>query len=320
MGEKMTQRENRDNVWTIILAGGEGRRLSPMISRWIGRHKPKQYCTFLGTRSMFQHTVDRADQISAPDRKIIVIGRTHIEEATAQLEGRIPGKIISQPNDRGTAAGIFIALTYIKALDSEATVVICPSDHFIYPDNMFIQTIRNTAAIATKMKYWSFLLGVKPDRPEPDYGYIFPGANLAKLDGRRIFAVDDFMEKPDSTKCISAISRGALWNTLILVAKVDALWQAGWQSFPTVMKRFEHFVAAIGTSQELEKLDALYKTMPIRNFSSDLLQQSHNHLAVVELDEVLWCDWGRPERIVESIQRIGKKPVFSPGLTTVVTY
>jgi mannose-1-phosphate guanylyltransferase len=60
----------KDKLWSIALAGVEGERLKHFVQRWLGRHKPKQYCTFIGTRSMFQHTLDRADQIAAPEHKV----------------------------------------------------------------------------------------------------------------------------------------------------------------------------------------------------------------------------------------------------------
>ena len=53
-------------LWSIILAGGEGNRTRPFIEQWLGRHKPKQYCTFVGNRSMLQHTFDRADRLVRP--------------------------------------------------------------------------------------------------------------------------------------------------------------------------------------------------------------------------------------------------------------
>ncbi len=44
--------EKHDGLWSIVLAGGEGERLRPFVERWLGRHRPKQYCAFVGTRSM----------------------------------------------------------------------------------------------------------------------------------------------------------------------------------------------------------------------------------------------------------------------------
>ncbi|HSF09658.1 MAG TPA: sugar phosphate nucleotidyltransferase, partial [Nitrospirales bacterium] len=65
------------SVWSIVLAGGEGERIRPSIQQWLGYPVPKQYCTFVGTRSMLQHTWDRADQIGLPRKKVTVVGRTH---------------------------------------------------------------------------------------------------------------------------------------------------------------------------------------------------------------------------------------------------
>lgn len=53
--------------------------------------------------------------------------------------------------------------------------------------------------------------------------------------------------------------------------------------------------------------------MQAYNFSSHLLQRLSDRVAVMELIGVLWSDWGKPERIAETIRRIGKTPGVSPG-------
>ena len=122
---------HRSRLWSIILAGGEGERVRPLIQAWLGCHKPKQYCSFIGTRSMFQHTLDRAVRLTRPERIMSVIARGHLQEALAQLEGRDAGTVLVQPKNCNTAAGIFLPLTFIRAQDASATVVIYPSDHFV---------------------------------------------------------------------------------------------------------------------------------------------------------------------------------------------
>ena len=56
--------EGRGNLWSIVLAGGDGLRTKDFIRRWCGHEKPKQYCAFAGARSMFQHTLDRAVRLT----------------------------------------------------------------------------------------------------------------------------------------------------------------------------------------------------------------------------------------------------------------
>lgn len=118
-------------VWSIILAGGEGTRLTPMVKKWLGQALPKQYCAFVGTRSMFQHTLDRAQQVSFPDHTVTVIARSHGEYALPQFGHRASGIVLIQPENRDTAAGIFLPLTYIRTRSPHAIVSIYPSDHFI---------------------------------------------------------------------------------------------------------------------------------------------------------------------------------------------
>ncbi len=53
----------QENVWPIVLAGGDGVRTTEFIWRMLGCEKSKLYCTFVGFRSMFQHTLDRAARL-----------------------------------------------------------------------------------------------------------------------------------------------------------------------------------------------------------------------------------------------------------------
>jgi len=307
----MNQGWKQDDLWSIILAGGEGERLRPLMQRWLGQHKPKQYCTFIGTRSMLQHTLDRADQISDPKQKVTVIARSHRSHAWPQLAKRRNGKVILQPANRDTAGGIFVALSYVRAVDPQATVVIYPSDHFVYPECRFVETVRGAASAARQLKHWLFLLGVSPDRLEPEYGWIRPGTYLGSIMGHQLRGVQSFLEKPSYKKCAAALASGALWNTLILAAKAETLWKLGQRCFPEMMRLFEIYSQAIGTSEEDSVLETVYQVMPARNFSSHLLECVPSEIAVMELSGVLWCDWGKPERIVETLRRIGKSPAFS---------
>ena len=296
------------DLWSIVLAGGDGERLKPLVQRWLGRHKPKQYCTFIGTRSMLQHTLDRSDRIVAPERRVTVIAREHQQEAWPQFSSRTIGKVLLQPANRETAAGIFLAVAWVRAQDPEATVLVFPSDHFICPEEAFVERTYSLARAAKHLEHWVFVLGVSPDRPEPEYGWIQPGVHLGWIDGYRVQGTKAFLEKPSLDWCQSALNSGALWNTMIVAARVETLWGLGVRCFPEMMRLFDVYAGSIGTAQEQRVLESIYQEMPSCNFSVQLLQQCPRHVAVMELRNVVWSDWGRPERIAETLRRVGKEP------------
>ncbi len=295
--------------WSIVLAGGEGERIKPLVLRWLKRAKPKQYCAFVGTRSMLQHTLARADRLSARDRQVIIINRTHLRDAKPQIGDRLVKNVILQPGNRDTAAGVFLPLTYVKARDPEATVVVFPSDHFIYPGESFAEVVAAAVRAAEDLDKL-VLLGVVPDRPESDYGWIVPGENIGRVSDHEVSEVRAFVEKPDVAQAGEAMASGGLWNTLVFAVKVKTLWQMGVNCFPRMMKLFSRLASAIDTSRESSVVERIYRVMPVHNFSSALLAHSVHRVAAIELRDVLWSDWGRPERIADTLRRMDKTPAF----------
>ena len=299
-----------NQIWSIVQAGGDDGGIKAFIQRWLGRPKPKQYCAFVGGRSPFQHTLDRAARLCQRERIVTVIAREHQREAWSQHDGRSGSMVLLQPKNCDTAAGIYLPLTYVRARDPQATVVFYPSDHFVYPEHRFLDSVKRAIWTAELLPDRLVLLGVSPDRLELGYGWIMPGE---KLDGSakcQICAVGSFLEEPTAAQADTALASGALWNTSVLVAKGETLWELGWQCFPDMMQLFEGLSQAIGTPQEEQALDAIDREMLPYNFSSDLLQRVPEHVAVIEMTGVLWSDWGKPERIANTLRQIGRQPIF----------
>jgi mannose-1-phosphate guanylyltransferase len=304
--------------WSIILAGGRGERLASFTESWLGRPVPKQYCAFVGERSMLQHTLERASSVSRRENIVTVVAREHKGYWKSQVTGGLERGLVPQPVNRDTAAGIFLPLARVRHRDPDATVVLFPSDHFIYPASRFTASVEAAVRAASELPQRVVLLGVRPDDPEPDYGWIFRGRELTEVSGRKVHAVRRFLEKPSSEDARAARAEGALWNTLILAAKADTLWRLGWRYLPQVLFRFESYLEAIGTPEEEAVLFSIYADMPARNFSSDLLQRATSEVAVIELENVLWSDWGRAERIAETLERVGKEPAWETQETLAI--
>ena len=306
----MTVQTLSSSVWSIVLAGGEGERIRPCIQQWLGYSVPKQYCTFVGTRSLLQHTWDRANQIGVPRKKVTVVGRTHQQGLEHHYTRQNEGTLIFQPRNCDTAPGVFLPLTYVRAWDPQSVVVLLPSDHFICPEDRFVAAVRRAVRAVEFLSDRMILLGVRPSHLELDYGWMSVGEVLGWSGGSSIRGIQSFVEKPEAVDGNRLMSEGALWNTLVLVAKVETLWKSGWLCFPDMMERFERLRRQIGTPAEGSTLQAIYQDMPTRNFSRHVLQPLASQLGVMELNDVMWSDWGRPERIVETLRSLGKKPAF----------
>jgi len=265
---------------------------------------------------MLQHTLDRADRLGKPDQKITVVAEQHLCYAQEALDKQQAGEMILQPQNCDTGAGIFLPLAYVRARDPNATVAIFPSDHFVFPEDRFVETVRRATRAIEVLKDRLLLLGVRPTNPELDYGWVNVGGILGRNGISCVRQVGSSLEKPSPLEALQAMSNGALWNTMVLVAKVDTLWKLGWQCIPAIMERFERLGKTIGTVHESQTLHQLYQYMPHMNFSSEVLQKVPERLGVIELEEVLWSDWGRPERIKETLEVLGKRPAFPSEILT----
>ena len=110
----------------------------------------------------------------------------------------------------------------------------------------------------------------------------------------------------------ASTSAGALWNTLVMVARARTLWELACERLRHLTPYFSVLQSAIGTPREARVLDEVYETMPRVNFSSDLLERASDRIAMQLLDGVMWNDRGQPARIVESLLAVGRQPAFRP--------
>ena len=298
-------------LWSIILAGKEDYSTHPRLFRGLRGRKPKSFCTFVGSRSMLQHTWDRADQISHPHCKITVVGKPYLHETCSQLGGRVPGTILTEPKHYGTIASLYLALTYLQTKDQNATVIAFPSDHFIYPDGLFLKAIQRAVLASERLTDHVILVGVVPPGSNFRSGYIRPDRQLGWISTSPIYGVKEVGETPISYERSKIGGAIAFSNTSVLVSKAKILWALGWKNFPAMMVHFEEFKEAIGTSYEKASLKRLFQLLKVKASSLHALFQDSDTLAVMELEGVTWSEWETPDQIIENLAIIGKQPLMT---------
>jgi mannose-1-phosphate guanylyltransferase len=298
----------RPALWGIVLAGGDGVRLRS-LTRWVtGDGRPKQFCDLTGNGSLLQETIQRISRLIPPDRQLVSLTRGHAVFYEPVL-ARCPAvtKVV-QPANRGTALGVLYPALHVATQDPEGTVAIFPSDHFVSPTDRFMDAVARAAAVVNRHPHTLALLGVVPSSPEPEYGWIEPGEPLG-VDGIARH-VSRFLEKPRLELAQQLLQRGWLWNTLVVVAKVDHLIRLALSYVPDSVAPLLAIRSTLWTPDEVPAAVRAYAAAPPANFSRDLLERAHESLSVLELEGVTWSDWGTPGRVLSTLVRLGERPAW----------
>jgi mannose-1-phosphate guanylyltransferase len=296
--------------WTLALAGGEGTRLADYVERRFGRRIPKQYCCLLGRRSMLERTLERLNKLNPPARTLTVIGTDHGEFATPQLVG-LSDHVFCQPSSRDTGVALYVALAMIKRWTPNAVVTVTPVDHYIFPAALYVRQVADAQRAAAHRRDDVVLLGVEPVALDPELGYIL----VSGTETPTLRRVQGFVEKPSEASAKRLISDGALWNTMVACGTVDALWQLGRDTQPSLISAVDRLVRVIGTTDEDRAIAEVYRTQPPISFSRDVLEHAGS-LVAYELDGIEWSDWGRPDRI-ERVLRTRRQAEVAPPTSSV---
>jgi mannose-1-phosphate guanylyltransferase len=293
--------------WTLALAGGDGTRLQDYVTRRFGRAIPKQYCCLLDDRSMLEHTLDRMNRLTPPSRTLTVIGSDHAEWATPQLAGR-SDHVFRQPSARDTGFATYIALAMIMRWHPNAIVTIAPTDQYVAPESRYLEALEAARGFVAKVRDLVVLLGVAPTEPDPELGYIVLGSPLTEQPDVRHVAA--FVEKP-SVESAAALGRdGALWSTMVTCGSVRALWELGREAAPQLLDTLDSLVPLIGTEDEDDAIDYIYRARRPLSFSRDVCERAPHRVAAMSVSDIEWSDFGRADRVERVIAR---KPAATPA-------
>lgn len=204
--------------YAIILAGGVGSRFWPLSRRML----PKQFLRIIGKETFFEATISRIREIILPNNIFIVSNRAYLQEIKRQLgKFKMPQEnIILEPKPLNTMPAIALCAQLINLKDTQANLLVLPSDHYIKDSRSFRDAV--VKALNLSAQGFICLMGIRPDSPCPGYGYIKTGSSI----GRDEFYVESFKEKPnlDTAKKLFK-KRDIFWNSGIFCFKAGVILQ-----------------------------------------------------------------------------------------------
>jgi mannose-1-phosphate guanylyltransferase len=287
-----TETASPRDTWAVVLAAGEGRRLQSLTTDAAGMTVPKQFCSLREGPSLLHEALQRAETLAARGHICALVARQHARWWSGQVDVLSPTNLIVQPENRGTAIGILLALLHVVERDPSAIVVLLPSDHHVDNEAVMCVALERSVEIVRERRSKIVLLGIAPEEPDTELGYIVPAGY--GMDG--LSAVTRFVEKPRSSQARALIERGALWNTFIMTARALSLLElfTGYdrhlvERMLRAIRRDTRAADARGPSA----MAALYPSLPTIDFSKHVATGREKALTVLRVPSCGWSDLER---------------------------
>jgi mannose-1-phosphate guanylyltransferase / mannose-6-phosphate isomerase len=233
--------------YPAILSGGTGSRLWPLSRAAL----PKQLLALTGPRTLIQETVLRT-ALPGGAPPLLICNDEHrflVAEQMREIAVK-PSAIVLEPIARNTAPAAAVAALKIAERQSDAIVLLLPSDHVVRDAAGFARALETAIGAAAKGAIVTF--GIRPSRPETGYGYIETGKEIAP----GAFAVARFTEKPDAAAAQAWLEDGRhLWNSGMFVFRADAMIEELARHAPDVLKAAREALANAKADLDFLRLD-----------------------------------------------------------------
>ena len=278
------------NTYVVIMAGGSGTRFWP-FSR---SEKPKQFLDVLGVgQTLLQMTYDRFKEITDADKILVVSNRKYKDLILAQLPELSEDQVLLEPFQRNTAPCIAYASYKIAKKDPDALIVVSPSDHIVFKNDVFTSKIRKALESATEDNKL-LTIGVEPSRPETGYGYI----QFIENTESEIKKVKTFTEKPEKSLAQTFIDSGEfVWNAGIFVWSASSIIEAFDTHLPEMAEIFSGLSPYYYTDEEQSRLDVGYTQCKNISIDYGIMEKARN--VYVIMGEFGWSDLGSWQSLYE---------------------
>jgi mannose-1-phosphate guanylyltransferase len=273
-----------------------------------GDDRPKQFCSILGEETLLDKTRLRIAREVPSENTFFSLTKKHERFYDVSLQ-EVPDQLkVIQPEGRGTAPAILYSLFRIAKTNPAATVAFFPSDHYFTDDNGFMAHVSSAFDMVKTDSSSIVLLGIKAEKPGTSYGWIEPAQSLFGGLSKAVVRVKRFWEKPTEDVARHLMDSGCLWNSFVMIGRVDTFLGMFQKHLPDLYRMFAAASKQSGTDKENEVIRSIYDWIEDINFSSEVLEKCSEELLVMPVSDVGWSDWGDPQRVIGTLNSIGVQP------------
>ncbi len=239
------------NYYAVLMAGGVGSRFWPISTS----SYPKQFHDMLGTGdTLIQKTFKRLNKFVPTENILILTNERYNDLVLEQLPLVTQEQVVLEPAMRNTAPCILYAALKIQKMNSDAVMIVAPSDHWIEDEDAFAKDVTtcfekcgNEEVLCT--------LGIKPTFPNTGFGYI----EFEKESSSDLKKVHQFREKPDYETAKEFLAQGNfLWNAGIFMWSVKTIVDAFENYQPKQYQLFESGRSCYNTEEERDFIKENY--------------------------------------------------------------
>ena len=237
------------------MAGGHLNRFWP-ISR---EGMPGHFMDISGTgKSLVKMAYDRCTGV-VPAENIIVITLAKFKDIIKEQIPELPEEnLLLEPYARRTAPCVAYSTYHLLKRDPHAVVAVTPADLVINDEKLFKETLTNALDYAEKNPVL-MTLGIKPSRPDTEYGYIQVVGGKDACNSLEPVKVKTFTEKPDAQIAEVFYRSGEFfWNSGIFVWQAGVIKEEMEKYIPEITRLFDGWEGALGSSAEKVFIERAY--------------------------------------------------------------
>lgn len=279
----------------LIMAGGVGSRFWPQSTP----ENPKQFLSLVSEKAMIQMTYDRMKKIVPKEKIFIVTNYNYVDKVKEQIPEIKDINIITEPCSRNTAPCILLSTIYIKNIYKNTNIVCVSSDSHIENENKFMDDISLANEFVTKKQDAIVTIGIKPTRPETNYGYI-----KYEHSDDKVLKVLRFVEKPNLELAKKYYeSKEYLWNAGMFIFNAESILKEFKNNVPKEYNLLINLPKHIN-SEYYKFLNENYEKCEKISIDYAVMEKSNNVYTIPT--EIGWDDigtWNSVERYIPKDER-----------------